>query len=68
MTKNIVQMARDAGIAFEVIEFYRTELEVFAKMISEVEHKACLEIADQCADADLHASVAANSIRQRGKV
>lgn len=30
------------------------------------EREACLEIADQCADADMHASMAANAIRARG--
>ena len=30
------------------------------------EREACLAIADQCADADMHASMAANAIRARG--
>jgi len=30
------------------------------------EREACLQIADDCAEADLHSSVAANSIRARG--
>jgi hypothetical protein len=31
------------------------------------ERNSCLEIADQCADADMHASMAANAIRTRNK-
>lgn len=30
------------------------------------EREACLQIADDCADADMHASMAANAIRARG--
>lgn len=44
-----------------------------AKMLSDglrearaAEREACLAIADQCADADMHASMAANAIRARG--
>lgn len=29
------------------------------------EREACLQTADQCADADMHASMAANAIRAR---
>ena len=37
----------------------------FAALVAAAEHKACLEIADLCADADMHASMAANAIRAR---
>ena len=30
------------------------------------EHQACLQVADDCADANMHASMAANAIRARG--
>lgn len=39
----------------------------FAALVSAVEREVCLEIADQCADADMHASMAANAIRARSK-
>lgn len=39
----------------------------FAKLVAAAECEACLEIADQCADADMHASMAANAIRARGQ-
>ena len=38
----------------------------FATLVAAAEREACLEIADQCADADMHASMAANAIRARG--
>ena len=31
------------------------------------EREACLQIADQCADADMHASMVANAIRARSQ-
>ena len=37
----------------------------FAKLVAAAECEACLEIADQCADADMHASMAANATRAR---
>ena len=37
----------------------------FASLVAAAECEACLEIADQCADADMHASMAANAIRAR---
>ena len=32
-----------------------------------LEREACLRISDDCADADMHASIAANAIRARGQ-
>ncbi len=32
-----------------------------------LEREACLRIADDCAEADMHASMAANAIRARGQ-
>ena len=37
----------------------------FAALVAAAECEACLEIADQCVDADMHASMAANAIRAR---
>lgn len=37
----------------------------FAKLVAAKEHAVCLEIANYCADADMHASFAANAIRAR---
>ena len=42
-------------------------LQRFAALVAAAEHKACLEIADLCADADMHASMAANAIRARSQ-
>jgi hypothetical protein len=39
----------------------------FEDEIRAAEREACLEIADRCADADMHASMAANAIRARGQ-
>ncbi len=42
----------------------------FAALVAEKaaakEREACQKIADDCADADMHASMAANAIRARG--
>lgn len=40
-------------------------LDRFADLVRADERKACLEIADDCAESDMHASMAANSIRAR---
>jgi hypothetical protein len=40
----------------------------FAALVAEHEREACLQIADQCADADMHASMVANAIRARSEV
>lgn len=37
----------------------------FAKLVAKVEREACLKIADQFADADMHSAMAANAIRAR---
>ena len=37
----------------------------FAALVTAAEREACLEMADHCADADMHASMAANAIRAR---
>lgn len=41
------------------------DLERFAELVRADERAACLQIADQCADADMDASMAANAIRAR---
>lgn len=62
----IVFMAREAGMSsLSLIDI--GYLEKFAALVAAAEHKACLEIADLCADADMHASMAANAIRARGR-
>ena len=67
MTRDdILRIAREAGMpSLSLIDI--GYLEKFAALVAAAEHKACLEIADLCADADMHASMAANAIRARSK-
>ena len=65
--EDIIRMALEAmpyedGNYFVV---HSNEIEHFAALVAAAECEACLEIADQCADADMHASMAANAIRAR---
>ncbi len=50
----------------EYVEIDIDQLQELVKLVAAKEREACLEIADNCADADMHASVAANAIRTRG--
>jgi hypothetical protein len=52
-----------AGFLFNAVTVHEMIEEAIA-----IERKACLEIADQCAAADMHASMVANAIRARDKV
>jgi len=48
----------------------REELDVFLRTWQraiQAEREECLKIADDCADADMHASMVANAIRARGE-
>ena len=67
MTRDdILRIAREAGMpSLSLIDI--GYLEKFAALVAAAEHKACLEIADLCADADMHASMAANAIRARSQ-
>lgn len=64
--KNVIEMWHkawpDAG-AF--VRASAQDLERFAELVRADEREACLQIADQCADADMHSSMAANAIRAR---
>ena len=65
--EDIIRMAREAG-AVDYNggpHFSWEQVERFATLVAAAEREACLEIADQCADADMHASMAANAIRAR---
>ena len=66
--KTVIEMARQVG--FHVGDQFvagasEAELERFAELVRADERAACLQIADQCADADMDASMAANAIRAR---
>lgn len=75
----IIKLAREAGFAINTRTgdinashgsynwIISRELERFAALVAAAEREACLEIADQCADADMHASMAANAIRARSQ-
>ena len=63
--KTVIEMAREAGW-WTMSRILRVRLERFAELVRADERAACLQIADQCADADMHASMAANAIRARG--
>lgn len=67
MTRDeIIEMAREAGMpSLSLIDI--GYLEKFAALVAAAEREACLEIADLCADADMHASMAANAIRARSQ-
>ncbi len=63
-SKEVMQLAYESGM----IAGYEGEpslLERFARLVATAEREACLEIADHCADADMHASMVANAIRAR---
>ena len=64
--KTVIEMAIEVGISDLTISLYQQELERCAELVRADERAACLQIADQCADADMHASMAANAIRARG--
>ena len=71
--KTVIEMAREAGAGepeslygrTDYVVMTRFELERCAELVRADEREACLQIADQCADADMHASMAANAIRAR---
>jgi len=69
MTKDdVIRMARQAwGDGHEIFCFDDNGIERFAALVAAAEREACLKIADHCADADMHASMAANAIRARGQ-
>lgn len=59
-------MAKAAGFGNYAYEAAST-FERFAALVAAKEREACQKIADDCADADMHASMAANAIRARGQ-
>ena len=63
--KTVIEMAREAGCALWEDGSVSPALERFAELVRADERRACLEIADDCAESDMHASMAANSIRAR---
>jgi len=70
--EDIIRTARGVGwIDYDLAEARDMRLVMFAERFAELvraeEREACLQIADQCADADMHASMAANAIRARGQ-
>ena len=78
--EDIIRMAREAGLHRQQhnlmsnpvqyrfsYDGYEENLERFAALVAASEREACLQIADDCADADMHASMAANAIRARGE-
>jgi hypothetical protein len=70
---DIINLALEAGIKLPdgpfpaQSSFTLPNLIRFAAQVAAAEREACLEIADQCANADMHASMAANAIRERSK-
>lgn len=78
--EEIIAMAREAGIEFQhhvgvlgipnVTTMGSQKLEKIQRLIELAvakEREVCQKIADDCADADMHASMAANAIRARGQ-
>ena len=65
--EQVIALARDAGFADGVVEIVGLEgFARFAELVAAAERTKCLKIADECADADMHASMVANGIRARG--
>ena len=62
--KTVIEMAREADACHDDVQI-TPFLERFAELVRADERAACLQIADQCADADMDASMAANAIRAR---
>lgn len=68
-------MTREREQSRSLVERYQAEAqscrEAYHQLLEQMaaakagEREACLQIADQCADADMHASMAANAIRAR---
>ena len=68
--EEIIKLAQECqliGMRPHLDGIYQESLERFAALVAAAEREACLQIADQCADAAMHASMAANAIRARGK-
>lgn len=68
--KTVIEMARKSkldiyGLGCPHDKFIEA-VERFAALVRADKRRACLEIADDCAESDMHASMAANSIRARG--
>ena len=67
--KNVIEMAREAGFhpwySDPDRDYHFGCTMKFAALVAAAERAACLQIADQCADADMDASMAANAIRAR---
>ena len=63
---DIARMAREAGFFEPELTQVLPSVECFAALVAATERKACLQIADYCADANMPASMAANAIRARG--
>jgi hypothetical protein len=70
--KTTAEMAREAQIIPYIVgptnSEYIGRLERFAEIVRADEREACLEIADDCAESDMHASMAANFIRARSNI
>lgn len=61
----ILQMAREQGLPeTETKGVFIVNTDDLGRMLA-AEREVCSEIADQCADADMHASMVANAIRAR---
>jgi hypothetical protein len=64
MTKNIIEMAKEAGIRYETIEFYQQELTAFAKLVAAKEREACAKLVDYW---EAREGEHADAIRARGE-
>lgn len=62
---NTMRVLKAGEECWEGYEFVYSAEQLIAAV--QLERNACLEIADQCADADMHASMVANAIRTRCK-
>jgi hypothetical protein len=66
---DIIEWALEANIGDATIEYYKEELEAFAKLVAAKEREACADICDrfQARDVGMQPAECAGAIRARGE-
>jgi hypothetical protein len=71
MTKNIIEMAKEAGIRYETIEFYQQELTAFADLVAAKatakEREATIKIIKETPFSNWFQADVIEAIRARGE-
>jgi len=60
--KTIIEMAREAGIKPDTVEFYSEELKSFAKLVRADEREECAKVCDV-----FYCDYCADAIREKGQ-